>query len=71
MSNLHIYAPSGYYIGQTREYGHKLYCTVTKKHSTKVSALKELALKLGYSKRGRILFCAEWYEPNVVLEIVQ
>jgi hypothetical protein len=71
MSNTHIYAPTGYYIGQTREYGHKLYRTVTKKYSKKVGALRDLSSKICDSKRGRILFCVDWYEPTVVLEILQ
>ena len=70
MSTLvHIHAPKGHYIGQVRLYGHRKWETVTEKLSDAEVAMSLAVLAMKQShKRARVLFIADWYEPNVVME---
>lgn len=69
MTIVHIHCPSGEYIGQARAKGFRKWRTL---HRSKMSA--EHALVGAIEKRGhsdtqfRVLFCAEWYEPSIVME---
>lgn len=67
---IHINTPRGYYIGQVRKHGHRLYETVTEHHATPELAMSEAALNMKGMKRARVLFidCSGWYEPNVIIE---
>ena len=64
----HIYAPKGYYIGQIRLYGHRRWQTVTGKCTRETTAMVGAvrAMTTAY-KRARVLFCADWHEPVVVM----
>jgi hypothetical protein len=71
MSHVHIHAPAGVYIGQRRKRGHRRWETMTHEHDDKHKALIELVAHMKGYMHGRVIFCAEWYEPNVVVEIKQ
>lgn len=68
---VHILRPRGYYIGQTRARGHKLYNTVTGKCRTAEAAMAAAVRKMAPDDhRARVLFIdnSGWYEPNLVME---
>lgn len=69
MSVVHIHAPKGYYIGQVRLYGYRKWETVTGpcKSDTQAMARAVQHMTMNY-KRARVLFIADWYEPNIVME---
>jgi hypothetical protein len=72
MTVIHIHRPTGHYIGQVRETGHRLWETVTKKnYASPESALKAISAKMHGMKRGRVLFIDDsgYYEPNIVIEV--
>ena len=71
MTKLHIHAPAGVYVGQRRKRGMRLWESVTTDLKTKEEALIVLASKMKGYARGRVIFCAEYYDPNVVAEIKQ
>lgn len=66
---IHIHAPKGHYIGQVRLYGHRKWQTVTG-HCTRAElAMADAVMHMSERhKRARVLFIADWYEPNVVME---
>ena len=68
--NMHIHASKGIYLAQVKKAGHRIWETVgdvtTLERAAEIAA-KNLAN--GNYKRGRVLFCAEWYEPNIVMEM--
>ena len=70
MTGIHIYRPSGYYIGQTRQYGHRNWKTVTGKHklssAAMIGAIKKMVVN---DKRARVLFFTEWYDPIITMEL--
>lgn len=70
MSGLHIHAPAGLYHAQIRRAGCRNWEAVGEPVSSKkwamLLAVGNMA-ELGY-KRARVLFCAEWYDPVVVME---
>ena len=70
MPNLHIHWSRGYYIGQVRPFGGKLYSTVTGKCATAEAAMSLAALKMKGMHRARVLFIdnSGCYEPNVIME---
>lgn len=70
MSIVHIYAPKGEYIGQVRRYGHRRWEQVGNPCKTAKAAMVKAVKAMGQShKRARVLFCTEWHEPNIVMEL--
>lgn len=67
---IHINIPRGYYIGQVRKHGYRLYETVTGHCKTPESAMAKAMLKMKGMKRARVLFIdnSGWYEPHVTME---
>lgn len=67
---LRIHAPAGEYIAQVRKPGHRLWETVGKPTQCKRIASKRAVAAMidRKCKRARVLWCSEWYEPNVVME---
>ena len=70
MSTLvHIHAPKGHYIGQVRLYGCRKWQTVTGRCTRAELAMADAVKQMSeMHKRARVLFIADWYEPNVVME---
>jgi hypothetical protein len=71
MTSIHIHAPKGYYIGQTRPLGGKRWNTVTSKCHSSERAMSSAVLKMREDdKRARVLFITYdgWYEPTLVME---
>jgi hypothetical protein len=70
MSTLvHIHAPKGHYIGQVRRYGHQKWETVTMPTQRAELAMANAVQSMSADHhRARVLFIADWYEPNVVME---
>ncbi len=67
---LHIHAPKGQYYAQTRRAGCRKWEQAggPTRHK-KVAALRATnALFDRNHKRARVLFCADWYDPVVVME---
>jgi hypothetical protein len=68
--SVHIHAPKGTYIGQIRLRGHRLWQTVSKSRKSPKPAMIAAINAMGENhKRARVLFCTEWYEPNIVMEL--
>lgn len=70
MNHIHIHAPKGEYIAQIRGRGCRLWDTVGEPFTTAkeamcaaVNALEERHL------RARVLFCTEWYDPIISMEL--
>ncbi|MEX5363470.1 hypothetical protein WCE03_16765 [Pseudomonas guariconensis] len=71
MSSLHIHAPKGNYVAQVRRRGCRNWETLgqpTKSKATAANRAVTLMLAHENYKRARVLFCAEWYDPIVVME---
>lgn len=69
MTTVHIHTPKGEYIGQVRGYGCRKWRTVSKGRRSAQRTLAAAVRKMKPSdKRARVLFCAEWYEPVVLME---
>ena len=70
MSYVYIHAPRGYYIGQVRPYGHRLFTTVTGKCKSAETAMAGAARKMRNQHRARVLFVDRegWYDPVVIME---
>lgn len=67
---IHIHAPPGYYIGQTRRRGAKRWTTIGGHRKTEKAAMVAAVKAMGQDdKRARVLFCAEWYEPHIMMEL--
>jgi hypothetical protein len=73
MTGLHIHAPKGLYHPQVRGRG----CRTWQAADSAIEAYDDKALAAsiavkamidGGHKRARVLFCAEWYDPIVVME---
>jgi len=71
MAKLHIHAPQGVYLAQRKKYGDKRWQTIEGNHLSRKDALITLAMSMEGYKRGRVIFSAEYYDPNVVAEINQ
>ncbi|MET3371966.1 hypothetical protein ABIC89_001007 [Variovorax boronicumulans] len=70
MSYIHIHRPRGEYIGQVRRYGHQRWETIGNPCKTAKGAMAKAIKAMGHDhKRARVLFCADWYEPNIVMEL--
>lgn len=68
--NIHIHAPKGVYIGQIRKRGHRLWETVGKSRKyAKPAMIAAINAMSPDHKRARVLFCADWYEPTIVMEL--
>lgn len=67
--SLHIHAPKGVYVAQVRKPYHKLWETVGPEfesgHDAEIAAIEGMTKE---HKRARVLFCAEWYDPILVME---
>ncbi len=68
-TRIHIHAPSGVYIGQRRKRGARLWQAATNEVTTGEEALIMLAACMKGYARGRVIFCTEYYDPNVIWEI--
>jgi hypothetical protein len=71
MSNIHVHAPKGHYIGQVRRYGHRKWETVTGRCQSAESAMAKAALAMKPTDfRARVLMLDHegWYPPRVVME---
>lgn len=66
---LHIHAPKGEYIAQVRRRGHRLWETIGKGKSAEAAMIKAVKAMTREHKRARVLFCAEWYDPSVVMQL--
>lgn len=73
--HIHILRPKGYYLGQVRIRGHRLWRTVAGKNGKDrhfrfaQDAMVKAILTMGdHHLRARVLFCTEWYDPLVVME---
>lgn len=74
MTVLHINIPKGFYLGQVRLYGHRLWETVTGPHEKAETAMAEAVLKMSREhKRARVIFIDDsgYYEPSQVMECVR
>lgn len=70
MTYVHIHAPRGEYIGQVRRYGHRRWETIGKPCTTAKAAMVKAVNAMGQDhKRARVLFCTEWYDPSIVMEL--
>lgn len=68
-TKLHIHSPPGVYVGQRRKRGARLWETATSDKTTADEALIMLSACMKGYARGRVIFCAEYYDPNVIYEI--
>jgi len=69
MTSLHIHAPKGEYVGQLRGYGcRKWRSVITTKNSAKHALAGAVRKMQKNDKRARVIFCAEYYDPVVVME---
>lgn len=68
MSDLHVHAPSGIYVAQIRRAFERKWTTVgvefKQKHRAQAAAAANM---VGDFRRARVLFCAEWYDPIIVM----
>lgn len=69
MSTVHIHAPHGVYIGQRCRRGARTWEDATESQDDMHTALILLAGAMKGFHRGRVIFCTEWYAPNIVAEI--
>jgi hypothetical protein len=59
------------YIAQSRPYGFRKWRTLKESKSSRVAArTAALAVNAG-AKRGRVLFCSDYYDPVVLIEMVR
>jgi len=69
MNCVHIHAPAGEYIGQVRRRGAQRWRTVANSKTAKRAMVVAIGAMRDDDKRARVLFCTEWYDPNVVMEL--
>jgi hypothetical protein len=68
-SVLHIHAPKGTYIAQVRRLFERKWTQVGGEFADKHRAQGMAAQNMvGDFKRARVLFCAEYYDPIIVME---
>lgn len=67
--SLHIHAPKGQYFAQVRRPYRRLWESVGEPfdcgHEAEIAAIEGMTKE---HKKARVLFCAEWYDPIVVME---
>lgn len=70
MTNLHINSPKGVYYAQVRRRGFRHWEEVGKPFRSNKRAFVAAvsAMFEGEYRRARVLFCADWYDPIVVME---
>ena len=71
MTALHIYAPTGYYIGQVRREGCRNWRTVTRNNNSWRNAMAGAIRKMKEGdKRARVLWRDKegWFGPEVIME---
>lgn len=66
--NLHINRPSGIYVAQVRKPYHKLWETVSEHSDKKDAEVASITAMSEDHKKARVLFCAAWYDPILVME---
>ena len=75
MSEIHICAPDGRYIGQTRVRGYRRWRTVTRRHRTALKALCMATRRMTrVDHRLRVLWVGTdpcYYDPRVVIDVVR
>ena len=67
---LHIHAPRGYYVGQVRAAGYRIWTSVPGGWKTPETAMRAAMRRMKGMKRARVLFCdtSGYYEPNLSME---
>lgn len=69
MSRLHIHAPPGIYVAQVRRLFERRWTTVgdefKQRDEAQAAAAKGLVDEF---RRARVLFCADYYDPVIVME---
>ena len=69
-TRVHINIPTGQFFGQVRLRGHRNWTTVGGPRKNAKTAMIAAVKAMGPNhKRARVLFCAEWYEPTIVMEL--
>jgi hypothetical protein len=70
MTDVHIYAPPGHYIGQVRAEGCRTWETVTMDYATLEDALIKASKFFTEKKRIRVLFIDDsgYHEPTLMFE---
>ena len=67
---LHIHQPHGWYVSQVHRRGARLWTTVSDRHRSAKSAMARAIKHMdAQHNRARVLFCAEWYDPVVVMRL--
>jgi hypothetical protein len=72
VSNIHINWTRYTYVPRVRPPGYRKYTLLKETKSIK-NAMRQLAdhMATGKYKRGDILGCQEWYDPNILYEVVK
>lgn len=66
---LHIHSPSGVYIAQVRQAYARKWETVGEPFTDgDTASLAAIDGMQKHHEKARVLFCAEWYDPVVVME---
>lgn len=66
---LHIHAPEGDYVAQIKGYGCRIWETVGEPfNEPKAAMCAAVNAMTERHKRARVIFCAPWYEPHIVME---
>ena len=70
MTAVYIHAPPGFYLAQRHFVGARTWSAIGGRRRSKSSAFAEAGRALAcYSvNRVRVIWCSDWYEPNVVME---
>ena len=71
MTYVHIYAPPGRYVGQIRRYGHRRWEHIINSKTAKAAMVAAVRSMGDDHKRARVLFCTDWHEPHIVMELVK
>lgn len=69
MTIVHIHNPPGRYVGQIRRYGHRRWEEIATCKTAKAAMVEAVNAMGQQHKRARVLFCADWYEPLIVMEL--
>jgi len=70
IGNVHIHSPKGYYLAQTRRRGARRWTTIGGNCKTEKAAMVRAVKAMTQDdKRARVLFCADWYEPTIMMEL--